>query len=36
MIGLAGHARIAKSLTPEVFTATIKADGNRTLDAEVD
>ncbi len=36
MIGLAGHARIAESLSPEVFTATIKADGNRSLDAEAD
>ncbi len=31
MIALAGHARINEALTPEVFTDTIKADGNQSL-----
>ncbi len=31
MIALAGHARIEEALTPEVFTNTIKADGNQSL-----
>ena len=31
MIGLAGHAHLDASLTPEVFAETIKADGNRSL-----
>ncbi len=32
MIALAGHARIKEALTAEIFTNTIKADGNRSLD----
>ena len=31
MIALAGHARMSEALTAEVFTTTIKADGNRSL-----
>jgi N6-L-threonylcarbamoyladenine synthase len=31
MIGLAGHAHLDDSLTPEMFAETIKADGNKNL-----
>ena len=35
MIALAGHARLKEALSPANFAATIRADGNRTLDTEV-
>ncbi len=35
MIALAGHARLKEALSPADFVATIRADGNRSLDNEV-
>jgi N6-L-threonylcarbamoyladenine synthase len=33
MIALAGHAHLAKALSPTLFTSTISADGNQSLDS---